>query len=135
MTLSLKLALQPAFILLGDLHHLGDGVLEGIEVRKRLHVLAQAQAHLERLQLLAELEEHRRFLAARVGPHDELQRPPRPLPEIRPERVLVVTGEAPHHLLEIEAQIVAPLVDRQVLGLRHTPRKAGGLRPPDPPIK
>src|SRR5437867_13448597 len=48
----LTLPFQPPFLLLGDLGHLPDRVLEGVEVRERLHVLAEAQDHTELLRLL-----------------------------------------------------------------------------------
>jgi hypothetical protein len=55
-----------------------------------------------------------------------------PFRRLRPEGILVVTGETRHHLLEVEAQVVAALVDRQVLGLRHNSRRLGGQAPQTP---
>jgi len=37
------------------------------------------------------------------------------------------------HLLQIQAEVVARLVDRQMLGLRHATSDLGGVCPPDPP--
>ena len=59
-------------------------------------------------------------------------KPRAPLPEIRPERVLVVARETPHHLLEVQAEVVAPFVDGQVLGLRHNRERLGGFAPQTP---
>lgn len=72
--------------------------------------------------------------APRVGPHDEFRYPPRPR-AAPPERAPVVARKLMRHLLEVKAQIVAALVDRQVFELSHNPRKSGRAKPPSPPIK
>src|SRR6266403_1618582 len=56
----------------------------------------------------------------------------RPVSKVRTDGVLVIAGEAPHHLLQVQAEVVARLVDRQVLRLRH-PWRAWGAPPPRPP--
>ena len=67
----------------------------------------------------ADLQEDRRLVAPRVGAHDQLQDAPRAVAKVRAQRTLVVPREALHDLLEIETQIVARLVDGQMLGLGH----------------
>ncbi len=54
---------------------------------------------------------------------------PGPVPEFRAQRVLVVAREVPHHLLEVEAEVVAALVNGKVLCLGHTPESLGGTAP------
>jgi hypothetical protein len=79
----------------------------------------------------AHVEQQRHLVAPRVGPHNQLQHPPRPVPELRPERVFVVAREALHDPLEVETEVIALPVDRQMLGLGQQ-RPSGGQRPPTP---
>src|SRR5258708_8186976 len=63
-----RLALQPAFVLLGDLRYQSETMLKRIEIGKRLHILAQPEYCLNLLQLFPYLLEDWRFLSTRVGP-------------------------------------------------------------------
>ncbi len=69
--MALTLAPEPAFVLLRDLHDVSGGLLEGAEVGKRLHVLTEPQGHLQRLDLLAHVEQEgalsRRALARTIS--------------------------------------------------------------------
>ncbi len=67
--MALALAAEPALVLPGDLKRVLDGLLEGGEAAKRLHVLAEPPDHLQLLDLLAHLEEHGHLVALGVGPH------------------------------------------------------------------
>src|SRR5882762_7694370 len=63
---------------------------------------------------------------------------PRRIAQIRAERVLVVAREAMHDLLQVQAQVVARLVNRQMLRPGHVrlpapasePENIVGLTPP-----
>jgi hypothetical protein len=77
------------------------------------------------------------LVAPGVRPHDQRQHPPGSLPEIRSHGVLLVAGELPHHLLQVQAEILGRPVDREVIHLRHhRPREeeeeTGGYRPRTP---
>ena len=54
-----------------DHHHLRDGVLENVEARERLHVMAETAEHFQLLHRLPDLQEDGRLVAPCVGPHDE----------------------------------------------------------------
>ena len=82
-------------------------------------ILPQAQQDLELFELLAQLQQHRHPVAQRVGAHHQFERAPRPIAQICAQGVLVITREAVHHLLQVQAQVVARLVDRQMLRARH----------------
>ena len=56
--------------------------------------------HVQLLHLLSDFEQDGSLVSPCIRPHDEPKDAPRPVPEIRPECVLLVTREAPHHLFE-----------------------------------
>lgn len=87
---------------------------------------------LNAFEPLAHVDQAESLVSPRVGPDDQLQHTPRPVPKLRAERVLVVAREASHDLLEMKTQVIAPLVDRQMLGLGHPRERLGGGAPQTP---
>src|SRR5713101_6189780 len=145
--MALTLTLQPALVLLGNLHHQGRGMLEGREVWEDLDILSQAEQDLQLFKFFAQLQQYGSFVAPRVGPYDELEGASGAVPQIRPECVLVVAREVAHHLLQVQTEVVRAFVDGQMLGLGHacppygttsgwggkTYVKTWGATPPRPP--
>ena len=115
----LPLTLEPALVLPGNVHHLCDGMLKGFEVGKRLDVLPKTQQHFELFAFFSQLQQHRRFVIARVRPHDELEGASGTISEISPKRVFVVAREVLHHLFQVHTEIVRRFVDGEMLGLGH----------------
>lgn len=72
-------------------------------------------------------------LSRRALDHRRAQYPPRALPEFRAESVPLRAGDLLDDLLQIQAEVVARLEDREVLGLRHATSHLGASGPPDPP--
>jgi hypothetical protein len=63
----------------------------------------------------------RAALTPRIGRYYRLQHSPRPVAQVLAEGVLLIPREVSDHLLQVQAQIVRPLVDGKMLGLCHSP--------------
>ena len=88
-----------------DVQDIIDADLEGVEIGKRLHLLANPDDHLELLHLDPKIFKHRKPVPYVVCPHDEHERFAAEVPESPAVGVLVVAAEIFHDSLEVNRKI------------------------------
>ena len=86
----------------------------GIEPLKRLDFFANPQQNLKRFQPLSQVMEHRQLGGPGIGANTQRDQLPALLPQVDPQRVLVIPAEVAHHLLDVHRQIHRGFVNRQV---------------------